>query len=297
MAYILCLITILFFSTLEVTGKLIGANISPASITAYRFIIGAVVLAPMAIGELKKRHIKLTSKEFIGIGIPGILNVAVSMFLLQLSIYYGKAFLSAIIISINPIFTSISAHIILKEKMPPRVIIAQVFSILALIGIVLQEKELLAGSRDLALGIGFALMAALTFALYTVLSKRQVKLHGSYVFNSLSFFIGAVVLFLGTVISGNTISFAPTIRNIGFLLYLGIFVTGFAYFLFFTALKKLPTGVGASFFFLKPVIAGILAYIFLSEKVTHIQVMLYILIGFAQLFIIFGNKKVIHGSS
>jgi drug/metabolite transporter (DMT)-like permease len=273
-----------------VTGKLIGANISPASITVYRFAIGAIILAPMAIGELRKYKHSLTSRELLGIGIPGILNVTISMFLLQMSIFYGKAFLAAIIISTNPIFTSILAHFILKEKMPLKVIIAQGFSILALLGIVLQEKELLTGSRDLALGIGFAVMAALTFALYTVLSKRQVKLHGSYVFNSISFFIGAMVLFLGTLISGNSLAFEPTMRNLGFLLYLGVFVTGFAYFLFFTALKKLPTGVGASFFFLKPVIAGLLAYFLLSEKISHIQILLYIVIGVSQLFIIFGNK-------
>ena len=289
--YILCLITILFFSTLEVVGKLIGAHISPASITSYRFFIGAIVLAPMAFSEFKKNRTIHSTKEIIGIGIPGVLNVAVSMFLLQLSVHYGKAFLSAIIISTNPIFTSIFAHYILKERMTPKVIVSQVVSILALIGIVLLEKELLAGSQDLALAILFALMAAITFALYTVLSKRQVKMHGSFTFNAVSFFIGALVLLSGSLLTGAKVGFELNPRNIIMVLYLGIFVTGVAYYLFFTALKKLPAGVGASFFFLKPVIAGTLAFFFLNERMVHYQALLYLVIVISQLFIVFGNRR------
>ncbi len=288
--YLYCLITILFFSTLEVVGKLIGANISPASVTVFRFVIGATVLAPIALSEVKKANKKLSPKEIIGIVIPGIINVAISMYLLQLSIFYGKAFLSAIIVSTNPVFTTILAHFILKEKMSPKVLIAQIVSILALTGIVLMEKELLAGSKDLALGIFFAVLASITFALYTVLSKRQVKVHGSIVFNSVSFFGGAVILALFTLVKGGSLAFEMNLRNISMLLYLGLFVTGLAYYLFFKALKKIPAAVGSSFFFLKPVIASLLAFFILGEKMHHFQALFYLLIVASQLFIVFSKS-------
>ncbi len=290
--YLFCFITILFFSTLEVVGKLIGANISPASVTVYRFIIGAIVLAPIAFSELKKKSKKLNFREIAGMTIPGILNVAVSMYLLQISVFYGKAFLSAIIISTNPVFTTIFAHFILKEKMSAKVLIAQIVSILALVGIVLMEKDLFSGSRDISLGIIFAILAAVSFALYTVLSKRQVKTHGSIVFNSVSFFGGALILAAFTLIQGGSLSFTPNPGNLMLLLYLGIFVTGIAYYLFFQALKKIPASVGASFFFLKPVIAGLLAFLILGERMHNLQALFYLVIVMAQLYIVFSKKRV-----
>jgi len=55
-------------------------------------------------------------------------------------------------------------------------------------------------------------------------------------------------------------------------LYLGIFVTGLAYLLFFEALKKIPAATGSMFFFMKPVIASVLAFLLLNEKLSLMQI-------------------------
>jgi len=45
-------------------------------------------------------------------------------------------------------------------------------------------------------------------------------------------------------------------------------VTGIAYLTYFAALKEMPANVGSSVFFVKPIVASLLAVIFLGERLT-----------------------------
>ncbi len=272
MSYVFLFITIFFFSTLEVTGKFISGGISPFAITIYRFLLGGLLILPFAISEIKKNKTKFRFTDFMKLSYPGIVNVTISMMLLQLAIYYGKASLTAIIVSSNPIFVAIFARIILKEKMN----ISRIFGIVAgLIGVVLiisAESDVQTISRNPNLGIIFACLASIIFAFYTVISKKYVKKYGNLTTNTIAFFMGSIVLAIISVIFGMKLTFEPSLKNLLAIGYLGIFVSGIAYILFFEGLKKVPTAVGSMFFFLKPVIASILAYLIFRERINGIQI-------------------------
>ena len=115
--YFFCFLGILLFATLEIAGKLIGENISPTAITAYRFLLGSLLLLFPAIHQWKKLPQKIGVRDWLKMAYPGCLNVGIAMFSLQLSIYYGKASMAAILISSNSIFVAIFAALILKEKL------------------------------------------------------------------------------------------------------------------------------------------------------------------------------------
>ena len=72
MGILYVLITAILFTTYEPVTKLFAADINPFAITAIRFIIGALVLLPFSIMEMKKKYgilflpsntIKVTSKS------------------------------------------------------------------------------------------------------------------------------------------------------------------------------------------------------------------------------------------
>ena len=102
-SYIFVLLGVTIFSTYEVVGKMAGYQIPVVSMTGIRFLIGGFLLLPMALTEKKNDfHFNLTNvRKILTVG---VLNVAISMVLLQLSVYYGKAVLAAIIFSANPVF-------------------------------------------------------------------------------------------------------------------------------------------------------------------------------------------------
>ncbi|MDY6915579.1 MAG: EamA family transporter [Candidatus Cloacimonadota bacterium] len=114
--------------------------------------------------------------------------------------------------------------------------------------VVLGEKTLFSGSKNICLGLLFGLISSLTLAFYTVLSKKYVLKFGSLVFNSISFMIGSLVLMFIGIICGFQISFQLSTNNLLALLYLGIFVSRIGYFLFFEGLQNIPTANGSMFF-------------------------------------------------
>lgn len=271
-SHIYCLVAICLFSTIEVGSKLLGDGVDPNVIAAWRFLIGGLVILPLAVRQMVTRKILINVSSILKIGALGILNVCVSMLLLQWSVYWGKASLSAIIVASNPLFVTVFAWLLLQEKLGMKHYIGLGLGLLGLLLIVGGEADLNAGARDLKLGIGMALGAAVTFGLYTVLAKRLVAEFGNPVVNSFSFLLGSVILFLFNILRGRDMGLNPSLFNILGIAYLGLFVTGLAYILFFESMKVLPAGKAALYFFLKPAISSLLAFVFLREMLAPLQI-------------------------
>ncbi|HOH47273.1 MAG: EamA family transporter [Candidatus Cloacimonetes bacterium] len=272
-SHLYCLLTICIWSSLELSGKLLGTEISPFAITAWRFIIGGAVIAPFAVRQMVHNKHSLDKSSLLSFGALGFLNVVVSMLLLQLAIYFGKASLTAMIVSMNPLFVSVFAIYILREKLSKLQIISLVVGIAGLGLIICAERDLGSGLYlNLPLGILFAILACVTFALYTVLTKRLVARHGNLITNSMSFLIGGILLALINLVIGKSMLFDPNLRSILLIIYLGLVVTGLAYVLYFEGMKQLSASRASIYFFLKPALASILAYLILQEKLGALQI-------------------------
>ena len=99
--HLLSVISIIIFATLEFAGKLLGSSISPYTVTAWRFLIGGLLILPFAVHQLNKNKTRINSRGVIIMVGLGILNVCLSMLVLQVSIKLGKATISAIIVSMK----------------------------------------------------------------------------------------------------------------------------------------------------------------------------------------------------
>ncbi len=271
--HLFCVIAIVFFSTIEVVGKLIGTGISPYGITAWRFLIGGLLLLPLALKEKSIYAKQVSAKDYLKFTLAGILNVCISMLFLQLSIYYGKAVLSAVIVSTNTLFVALFAFFFLKERITKLHIIGLGLGLLGLFFIIYGERVLLSQSRNLVWGVIFGLAAALTFALYTVYSKQLVIRFGNFTTLSFTFIFGAILLFIYSVLSGREVLFDPSLKNILLILYLSMFVTGLAYLLYFSAMQILGAAKASLYFFLKPAVAAILAWLLHRETVNLMQLL------------------------
>ncbi len=281
-AYIFSILAIFFFSTLEFTGKIIGSEISPLAVTSYRFFIGSLILAIPALIQIHKKHMITGLKDIFNLAVPGIINITVSMYLLQLAIFYGKALIAAILISSNSIFVSLLAYFILNEKISRVRLIGILAGIAGMILVVIGNQGIdETPAKSVSLGIIFSMMASVSFALFTVLAKKNIHRYGAIVFNCISFFIGAFVLLIIGFLLKVDLTFSPNIKNISALLYLGIVVTGLAYILYSKGLQKIDASLTSMFFLLKPVFASFLAVLILKETFSAWQ-------GFG-LFLILGG--------
>ena len=271
-SYLLCFVAVALFSTYEIVGKIFGNHIPPVTITAIRFFIGGLLLLPFALKEpklYKNFNYSIAGKILL----VGILNVAISMVFLQLSVFYGKAVLAAIIFSANPVFVGLFSILLEKERLSKVNILGLTIGLLGLVLIIISEESLFRDSGNMLLGIMFGILSGVVFALYTVLSKKYVKEIGSFKLNSFAFLSGSFILLIIAIFFNIDIAFEINRSNTLSLLYLGIIVTGIGYYLYFEGLKNLSTSKGAMIFYMKPVIAGILAYIFLGETLTFMQIL------------------------
>ncbi|NLD49838.1 MAG: DMT family transporter, partial [Clostridiaceae bacterium] len=131
-----------------------------------------------------------------------------------------------------------------------------------------------------------ALLSAVLYGLYTVLGRRVSSRIGSLKMNSYSFLIGSLILLpLLLIFRMPVISFDTTAAIQ--VIYLSFFVTGLAYLTYFKGLTLVGASSGSLVFFLKPVLAGVFAIIFLREHFTS-----NLFIG--TLFILFGIIIIIY---
>ncbi len=261
--YIYLAITILLFSTYEVVSKTIVGSINPFQINFIRFLIGGLVLFVIL---LFKKDLKIGRNDFFTVVFIGILNVVISMNLLQLSLYVPGAMASAVavIFSSNPIFVMIFSAIIDKEKIKPYKIIGMILGMLGIFIVFADKLKIgLSGFESLLL----VLASAIIFGLYTVLGKRTSVKIGSLKMNSYSSIAGSLVLLPFMLIMGMPV-LNFNYSAIPEVLYLSVAVTGIAYFTYFKGLSIIGASKGSLVFFLKPVLASIIAVIFIGEKLT-----------------------------
>ena len=285
---ILCIIATAFlFGTLEVSVKYSGIGFDPIQLTFLRFLIGGLLLLPFSIADLKKRQYRLTLADLGYLLFLGITCVCLSMALLQISIKGINANLAAVIICTSPLFTMIFAHFVANDPFTRRKAVVLLLMLVGLL-IVADPVKILSGAVS-PLHLLYAVLSSLTFGLYTAYGKRRIAKIGGMTQNALSFLFGCAVLFVFMLCTGIPVTEGIRPDTLPILLYLGIFVTGLGYYFYLKAIELAGPSMASIAFFLKPIIAPVLAYLVLGEPVT-----INLVIGIA--FILAGSYINLSGS-
>lgn len=211
-----------------------------------------------------------------------------SMNLLQLSINIpnSKASIAAVIFSSNPIFVTIFAALIDREKIKLYKIVGLMFGVLGVIMISLNGMK--QGFMNLKSPL-LALLSAVLYGLYTVLGGKVSSKIGSLKMNSYSFLLGSLALLPFLVLYKVPVlkfDYSATFQ----IIYLSVFVTGIAYLTYFKGLALTGASKGSLVFFLKPVLASVFSVIILGERITTNFVFGTILIIFGIMLVLYWNK-------
>jgi len=266
--------TLIFFSLFEIVSKKI--ELDSFSLTGIRFFLGGLFILIFFMRTVINEFKNLDSSLKIKIFLSGFLNVSIAMLSLQLAVKLGNATTSAIIISSNPIFVYLIQNIMhrIKEKQPEKAenildIVRFMLLILGAIGIILviYKKD----KGDSFLSIFFAILASITFATYTLFSKKLLKRVSSVTLNSISFSTNGLLLLLFSILISrqNIINFIRNfyLEKIIYLFILSFGITGLAYITYFYALKKLEATKVSLVFYLKPIVVLLFNFLLLNENV------------------------------
>ena len=279
--YLFILLTTIIFSTMEVMLRYTRGLFAPMQITYLRFLIGGIALIPFAVSSLKKHGAKLRGKDIAYFALTGFLCVSFSMVMYQMAILRTSASFVAVAFSANPVFVTILAALLLKEKIRPYHVIALVIEVTAIMIIVAPWKNAVDPKGAL-----LTVAASLAFALYMVAGKRKTPLFGGIAVSCLSMVLGSLELLLILLI-GHTAGGAAFFTGLGLsifanvpllpelpgeavlpFLYICLINSGAGYVCHMLALEKTSASETNLVYFLKPILSPVIAYFFLKEVIT-----------------------------
>jgi len=258
------IVTIVFFSTYEVVSKTVAEHVDPAQLNFIRFLGGGLILFPPAVMDLRQRGTRLNMKDYIYCLFLGLLLVGISMILLQYGINLTRANLAAVIFSANPLFVALAAVFLLGEPLPRTKVLGLALGFVG-VGLTFSGDDGMHGPYFS--GVLCLVLSALIFGIYTVAGKKVALRIGSLTMNSLSFVLGSLTLIPFLLFRHIPLfNFDTTVWPQ--MVYLTVFVTGLAYYTYFLGLSMVDTSLGSMVFFIKPLLASLLAAVTLGEKVT-----------------------------
>lgn len=277
--FLCILFATIFFSSMEIVLKVGCASFHPLQITFLRFFIGAIILIPFAMKEMKRRGVIPSKKDLAFFAIQGFVVVVISMIFFQMAVIYGHASVVAVLFCSNPVFITIFAYFILHQPVTKMNLLSLLFSI---VGIVCIMNP--ANMGEETLGIVFMLLSAITFAFYAVVGETRTG-YGAFGRTCLSFLLGSLELLVLILLTNTTpvanflasigmekYAYTPSLTginssNILALLYVGICVTGLGYTFYFLVMQDISPAMASLVFFIKPVLATAMAYFFINDPI------------------------------
>ncbi|HCI28635.1 MAG TPA: EamA family transporter [Fervidobacterium sp.] len=268
-AYLYLLFTLIAFSSIEVSSKPLMGTVDPFFMTAFRFLVGGLVLMFFVDKQIE-------TKDLLPLTLIGALNGILSMTSLQLSVAHSNASTAATLVASNPIFVSLFALLILKEKHTIRRYIGIA---LGFVGLIVFSLGMISG--DSWLGIFYGVVAAVTFGLYTVLMGKYMKKYTPVSVTAYSTLISSLIYIAILALSGHFYVPSIGISEWGILIYLGVVVTGLAYLTYFKAIELIGTAQSSRVFFLKPIVATLFAVILLGESLSVAKIVGMLIVLFS----------------
>ncbi len=285
------LLATLFWALGHPLGRIILQTVHPFQLGTVTLATGFLcLLAYLAAARRLPLLARMRPADLAGSLALGVLGFAAYQVLTFSALARIPASVNAILVSSNVVLIAVLSAIFLKESVGWRralgILIAFAGVVLVtfnrgiplgaaapppLVGEPIAPSGVsLGGSIDL-LGCAFSLLAALCFALYTILGKQLVGRNDPLLVTALALLAGA--LLLGAVTAG-FVGFSSLARAGGrawrLMVLLGVSMIGFAYPAWFETLRKLPASRASVFVYLTPVFAVILSFLILDERFSWV---------------------------
>jgi drug/metabolite transporter (DMT)-like permease len=236
----------------------------PGQVALFRFLVASAVLAAYA--ALTRMRLP-ERRDLPAVLLAGLLAFAVY----HVALNYGEVTVSAgsasILIATAPVFTALLAAGFLGERLRALGWFGMGVSFLGSAMISLGEGQGLGLDARAAL----ILLAALSTSIYFVIQKPYLEKYGALAFTTYAIWAGTLLtlVFLpGLVSQARTAPLGTTLA----MVYLGVFPTAIAYVTYAYAFSRMPAARAASFLYVIPVMAYVIAWIWLDEVPTLLSV-------------------------
>ena len=278
--YIFLVLAVLFWSGNFITGRYISTSIEPMQLSFYRWFFVLVLLLPYIFINYKDLILgfKKDSLLLIVFGAFGIAGF-------NTFLYYGLQTTSAtnalLINSSTPIFIILISSIIFRIAITKIQILGVVLSTLGVLYLILKGDINHILELNFTPGDLWILLAALDWAIYSVLLKFKPKELSSFSFLTITSFIGVIILYIAFILQGYSLefSFLSNKEVLYSLIYIVIFPSILSFYFWNMATIEIGANKAGQSAHLMPIFGAILAYIFLDEVLEFYHIVGIVLIA------------------
>jgi drug/metabolite transporter (DMT)-like permease len=244
-------------------AKVAVADCPPLLVLTARFLLAAAVMLGAA--AIFRVPFKLSRRDVLIFAVLGIANQAAYLGLSYVGIRSISSGLAALVISANPVLTAVLAAVFLNERMTWR---KPAGLLLGIGGVAFVVEHRLAGGVEHSVGIVFTTAALISLTAGTILFKKLAPTGGLWIGNGVQSLSAGLVTLPFALTFESVRDIVPSWRLIASLAYLALFVSVFAYILWFHLLKVSGATAASSYHFMMPPLGMLFGWLLLGEHVA-----------------------------
>lgn len=257
----------LIASGTHLIAKTLTQNIEPPVVLLFRVMIVCIVFALYFLFRGGKGIKKIDKEDYPLFLILGFVNIPVNQFLFLQSMEYTSAPNVSLAYSLTPAFVFIIAFFFMKERTSYKKIIGIILAIAGTI-IVLAERKFDFNSESF-FGDILALMAAMSWAVYTVLGKKITMKYGAIYSTFVSMFIGFIMYLPIFALLPEKIELEKfTTVNWLQIFYLGAITSGVGYATWYWVLGKMDASKVSVFNNFQPILTALMTFLLFGDVVS-----------------------------
>ena len=292
--YLCAIAATLFWSGNFTVARGVTENIPPIALAFWRWMTAVLILAPFALKPLIKNW-SIIKSNIVYLTVTSVLGVSLFNTLIYIAGHSTTAMNMSLIVITFPVFVIIFSKFIYKEIITLNKALGIVFVIAGVVTLITKGELSVIKNISFSSGDLWMLLAAITFACYSLLIKHKPAQLGTRAFQISTFSIGLIILTPFYIWESSTTNFQiQSIDQTTFysILYLGIFASLFSYILWGKAVELIGPTRSSMIYYTLPIFSGISAYAFLGEKIESIHIVSMLLILFGVLTALYDKKKI-----
>lgn len=246
------------------------SEIDPFSFNALRYTLAAILLVVAA--KRKGFSLKVKKEHFwnlVGIALIGNLGYQM-LFIIGLNLTFSAN--AAVMLGTIPLWVALFSHIFTEEKLTKFKGLGLILAFIGIGFIVTGGKNQLSFASDSFLGDIITLLSAITWAAYTILSKKYLKYYHPSHYSGFMSIVGMISLLLVGLPSLIQLDWGEiSLAGYGGIIYSGLLSVGLAYLVWNTGIQKIGTVRTAAYQNLVPVLGLFFGVVLLHEALSLLQ--------------------------
>lgn len=279
---LLALLGAVLFSTKAVFVKIAyrDTEVDAISLLALRMIFSLpFFVISAAVSSSKQNNVRFTNKQWLQVALVGCLGYYISSLLDFLGLQYVTAGIERLILFIYPTLVLLMSAIIFKVKIKPIQWLALAITYVGLLAAFISEVDVQsAQNKNFLLGSLFIFVCAFTYAAYIVGSGRLIPIIGAAKFNSYAMSFASVGVLLHFFITSEVSLWHFSLPVYGYGFLMAVLSTVIPSYLVVAGIKRIGSDNAAIIGSIGPVSTIVMAYFFLQETVSGLQLLGTVLI-------------------